>query len=86
MRRLAPVLLLTAALGCSQPSSPAPTATTAKPSGGEAAAQAAQEVTTQNPAAPAKEMIDEIKEEIKEEIAREEQEEEMMRVRGREAP
>ena len=78
MRRLAPVLLLTAALGCSQPSSPAPTATTAKPSGGEAAAQAAQEVTTQNPAAPAKEMIDEIKEEIKEEIAREEQEEEMI--------
>jgi len=87
MRRLAPVVLLTAALGCSQPAPPAPSANSSTTGAGgtaataveqKAAAQAAQEVAAQDPAAPAKEMIEEIKEEIKEEIAKEEQEEEMI--------
>lgn len=80
MRRIAPALLLMAAVGCSQPTPPAPTTTAAPgqaPSGApasKAAAQAVQEVTLEEPAAPAKEMI----EEIKEEIAREEADEEEM--------
>ena len=80
MRRIAPALLLMAAVGCSQPTPPAPSTTAAPgqtPSGApasKAAAQAVQEVTLEEPAAPAKEMI----EEIKEEIAREEADEEEM--------
>jgi thiol-disulfide isomerase/thioredoxin len=79
MRRLVPALLLVAAVGCSQPTPPAP-ATTANPGTAagpgvsKATAQASQEVAAQDPAAPAKEMI----EEIKEEIAREEADEEEM--------
>jgi thiol-disulfide isomerase/thioredoxin len=81
MRRLAPALLLMAAVGCSQPTAPVPSTTstpgtgTAAPTESKAAAQAADEVARQDPAAPAKEMIDEIKEEIAQEVAKEEEEE-----------
>jgi thiol-disulfide isomerase/thioredoxin len=80
MRRIAPALLLMAAVGCSQPTPPAPTTgaapgtATSNATAPKAVAQAAQEVAIQDPAAPAKEMI----EEIKEEIAREEADEEMI--------
>jgi len=80
MRRLAPALLLMAAVGCSQPTPPAPTTgaapgtATSNATAPKAVAQAAQEVAIQDPAAPAKEMI----EEIKEEIAQEEADEEMI--------
>ncbi|MFN9372506.1 MAG: TlpA family protein disulfide reductase [Planctomycetaceae bacterium] len=78
MRRLAPALLLMAAVGCSQPTPPAPATTgapgTAAPTETKAVAQAAEEVARQDPAAPAKEMIEEIKEEIAQEVADEEEE------------
>jgi thiol-disulfide isomerase/thioredoxin len=80
MRRIAPALLLMAAVGCSQPTPPAPTTgaapgtATSNATAPKAVAQAAQEVAIQDPAAPAKEMI----EEIKEEIAREEADKEEM--------